>query len=343
MRHNLAKKFSVVAQSQGFNESAHSKHLTELFQYFSNLLQDFEAEVRTSSVENLARMAQLGGSELFQSHLAPVLPSLADDPVMEVRSKLAETLMDCCDPSICSTLNDKIILSVFKPLLEGFLNDEFADVQLHILSKLSRVTHLLDKMDAVVESILSMTKAPNWRVRKAVCELLPHLAEARGVSFFEEQLLETWIRLLLDQVAKVRTACVDGMPKILSVSGAQWIEETILPLYVEVFDKSHSYLTKVSVLRSYSRLVAAGADAGMTSGLCEIVVDHLVKALDADPVANVRVVAAKGLLEFVDEVDAGLINAKILPVLQNRSAEYEDVDCQYFSGLALEVYENCAG
>lgn len=50
VRHNLAKKFSVVAQSQGFNESAHSKHLTELFQYFSNLLQDFEAEVRTSSV-----------------------------------------------------------------------------------------------------------------------------------------------------------------------------------------------------------------------------------------------------------------------------------------------------
>lgn len=341
VRHNLAKEFSVVAQSQGFHESAHSKRLTELFQYYSNLLQDFEAEVRTSSVENLARMAQLGGEGLFTSHLAPVLPSLADDPVMEVRSKLAETLMDCCDPSICTTLNDKIILQEFKPLLEGFLGDDFAEVQLHILSKLSRVTHLLDKMDAVVESILSMTKAPNWRVREAVCELLPHLAEARGVEFFEEHLLEPWTKLLLDQVADVRTACVKGMPKLLSVAGAQWIERAILPLYVRIYDESTSYLTRISVLRSYSKLVMA--DTGMTPGLMEEIVTHLVKALEEDQVANVRIVAAKGLAEVAHEVEEGLLNAKILPALQTRASEDDDVDCQYFAQAALETCEARSG
>jgi len=335
VRHNLAKEFSIVAQSQGFNEPAHSKRLTELFQFFSNLLQDFEAEVRTSSVENLARMAQLGGVDLFQSHLAPVLPSLADDPVMEVRSKLAETLMDCCDESICTALNDKIILQEFKPLLEGFLNDEFADVQLHILSKLSRVTHLLDKMDAVVESILSMTKAPNWRVREAVCELLPHLAEARGVAFFEEHLLEPWTKLLLDQVADVRSACVKGMPKLLSVAGAEWIERTILPLYVRIYEDSSSYLTRISVLRSYSNLV--NAKTGMTPGLMEAIVMHLLKALEEDQVANVRIVAAKGLREIANSVEEGLLNAKILPALQTRTTEDEDVDCQFFAQSALEA------
>jgi len=45
------------------------------------LLQDFEAEVRTSAVENIARMSQLGGADLFKSHLALLLPSLAEDPV----------------------------------------------------------------------------------------------------------------------------------------------------------------------------------------------------------------------------------------------------------------------
>jgi len=338
VRHNLAKEFSIVAQSQGFNESSHSKRMTELFQFFSNLLQDFEAEVRTSSVENLARMAQLGGVDLFQSHLAPVLPSLADDPVMEVRSKLAETLMDCCDESICTALNDKIILQEFKPLLEGFLNDEFADVQLHILSKLSRVTHLLDKMDAVVESILSMTKAPNWRVREAVCELLPHLAEARGVAFFEEHLLEPWTKLLLDQVADVRSACVKGMPKLLSVAGADWIERTILPLYVRIYEDSTSYLTRISVLRSYSNL--GHAKTGMTPGLMEEIVMHLVKALEDDQVANVRIVAAKGLKEIANSVEEGLLNVKILPALQTRTKEDEDVDCQYFSQSAIKACED---
>jgi len=341
VRHNLAKEFSVVAQSQGFHEPAHSKRLTELFQFFSNLLQDFEAEVRTSSVENLARMAQLGGVDLFTSHLAPVLPSLADDPVMEVRSKLAETLMDCCDPSICTTLNDKITLQEFKPLLEGFLNDEFADVQLHILSKLSRVTHLLDKMDAVVESVLSMTKAPNWRVREAVCELLPHLAEARGVDFFEEHLLEPWTKLLLDQVADVRTACVKGMPKLLSVAGGHWIETTILPVYVRIYDESTSYLTRISVLRSYSKLVMA--ETGMTAELMAEIVTYLVKGLEDDQVANVRIVAAKGLAEVAHEVEEGMLNAKILPALQTRATEDDDVDCQYFAQAALETCGSCSG
>lgn len=260
---------------------------------------------------------------------------------MEVRSKLAETLMDCCDPSICTTLNDKIILQDFKPLLEGFLNDEFADVQLHILSKLSRVTHLLDKMDVVVESVLSMTKATNWRVREAVCKLLPNLAEARGVLFFENNLLDPWTKLLLDRVADVRTACVDGMPKLLSVSGAEWIEREILPIFSRIYGDSSSYLTRISVLRSYSKLNEA--ETGMTPGLMELIVGVLVKALEEDRVANVRIVAAKGLADVASGVERGMCEAKILPALQNRASDDEDVDCQFFAQAALEACEVSSG
>lgn len=336
VRHNLAKDFSIVAQSQGFHESAHSAHLTELFQNFSRLLQDFEAEVRTSAVENLAKMVQLGGTDLFQSLIAPVLPSLADDPVMEVRSKLAETLMDCCNTDVCSALNDEIILQEFKPLLEGFLNDEFADVQLHILSKLSRVTHLLDKMDVVVQSILAMTKAQNWRVREAVGQLFPHLAEARGVTFFEEHLLDPWMKLLMDQVAVVRLACVNGMPKLLSVSDSAWIQNTILPHYTEICSGQTSYLTRITILRSYSKL--ALAETGLTPDLLEEIVQNLLKALEEDPVANVRIVAAKGIGEIAAVVDSEIVTSKILPVLKGRTAEDEDADCKYFSQVAMDLF-----
>ena len=67
-------------------------------------------------------MAQPCGVDLFQYHSAPVLPTLADEPVMNKKS-------------ISTALNDKIILQEFKPLLEGFLNDEYANVQLRILYK----------------------------------------------------------------------------------------------------------------------------------------------------------------------------------------------------------------
>jgi len=338
VRHNLAKEFSVVAQSQGFHESSHSKHLTELFQFYSSLLQDFEAEVRTSSVENFARMVQLGGTNLFVSHLAPVLPSLADDLVMEVRSKFAEALMDCCDESICTALSDKIILQEFKPLLEGFLNDEFADVQLHILSKLSRVTHLLDKMDIVVQCILSMAKALNWRVREAVGQLFPHLTEARGVAFFELHLFDTWMKLLSDRVADVRLACVNGMPKLLSVTGGVWIQREIVPRYVRIYDNSESYLSRITVLRSFTKL--AITEKGLTSSLTEELVTHLLKGLQKDQVANVRIVAARGLAEISHTVEEGLLNSRIRPALQTCSSEDEDEDCQYFAQTALE---SCSG
>lgn len=334
VRHHLAKDFAVVAQSQGFHDSSHSDSLNEVFISYTALLQDFEAEVRASAVENIARMAQLGGADLFQTHIAPILPSLADDMVMEVRGKLAEKIMDCCDASICTALPDRVILQDIKPLIEGFLNDEYPEVKLQILTKLSRVTHLLDKMDVVVESILNMTKAQNWRVRESVSFLLPNLAEARGVTFFEEYLLDPWMTLLLDQVAEVRLACVAGMPKLLTITGAVWIQREIIPHYIKIYEESPSYLSRMTVLRSFSKL--ALAETGLTSSVLESVVNQLLRGLE-DNVANVRIVAAKGLAEISNVVDDAIMSVKIRPALEARVASDEDEDCKYFAENALET------
>ena len=332
---------------------------TLLFQCFSSLLKDQEAEVRAAAADNIARMAQLGGQDCFASHIAPALPGLADDPVVEVRSKLAQTLMDCCDESICTTLTDQVILSDFKPLLEGFLQDEFAEVQLHVLTKLSNISRLLSKMDAVVGSVLAMTKAPNWRVREAVGRLLPHLADARGVSFFEDHLREPWLRFLLDQVADVRSACVAGMPHLLRVAGPEWLQREIFPHYVRIYDESSSYLTRITILRSFAALASADPDApisatkslesggepldsespasyaGISLPLLEDVVSLMLRGLD-DRVANVRMVSAKGLAGMLSKCDASVLNSKVRSGLSTRANEDEDDDCRYFSQLALD-------
>eukprot|EP00565_Helicotheca_tamesis_P001942 CAMPEP_0185726158 /NCGR_PEP_ID=MMETSP1171-20130828/2218_1 /TAXON_ID=374046 /ORGANISM="Helicotheca tamensis, Strain CCMP826" /LENGTH=589 /DNA_ID=CAMNT_0028394457 /DNA_START=3 /DNA_END=1772 /DNA_ORIENTATION=+ len=334
VRHNLAKEFSTVAASLGFTDSHFRERQTEVFNCFSSLLQDAEAEVRAAAVESVARMTQLGGPDLFTSHIAPLLPNLADDPVMEVRSKLAQALMDCCDPSICNALTDRIILQEFKPLLEGFLNDEFAEVQLHILTKLSRVSHLLNKMDVVVSSILQMSKAQNWRVREAVGRLLPHLAEARGVSFFEDHLLDPWLKLLLDQVADVRSACVTGMPKLLSVSGEVWMIRQILPHYTRIYEESGTYLTRVTILRSYAALAEEKDCVG--ESLLENILNLVLRGLD-DPVANVRMVAARGLKNVCELCEASVIEGKLKPALTARITDDEDDDCKYFAQIALDA------
>lgn len=356
VRHHLAKDFAIVAQSQGFHDPSRKTELNQLFQSFSSLLQDFEAQVRASAVENIARMAQLGGAHMFSSHIAPLLPNLADDGIMEVRSKLAQTIMDCCNDSICTALTDKLILEHFKPCLECFLNDEFAEVQLHILSKLNRVTRLLDQMDVVVQSVVAMSKTANWRVRESVGFLLPHLAEARGVQFFQEQLLDVWMALVLDQVADVRSACVRGMPKLLSVTGSAWISREILPRYDEIYNQSISYLTRITVLRSLSRLAlmeksdgdaseedVGGGDAKMTVSLskelADEVVEHLLRGL-SDKVVNVRMVAARGVEEMATAgvLGADLYNAKLLPALEQIVTKDPDDDCKFFAQQAIDAY-----
>ena len=336
VRNNLAKEFSVVAQSQGFHESSRKTDLSKVFESFASLLQDFEAHVRASAVENIARMAHLGGVDLFKAHISPLLPNLANDAVMEVRSKLAQTIMDCCDDSICSSLSDKLILQDFRPCLESFLNDEFPEVQLHILSKLSRVTRLLDQMDVVVESVVAMSKNPNWRVRESVGFLLPHLTEARGVGFFQNQLLDVWMTLLMDQVADVRTACVNGMPKLLSVTGSSWIQREIVPRYVGIYDDSISYLSRITVLRSFSQLAIENR-GGLSKDLAEEVVVQLLRGLN-DKVVNVRMVSARGLEEMSSSLDNGIWNAKALPALEQIVLKDSDDDCKFYAQQAIDSF-----
>ena len=61
------------------------------------------------------------------------LPTLADDVVMEVRSKTALALMDAAEGG---TLDDATVLEAFSHHLENFLQDEYPEVQLHVLQNL---------------------------------------------------------------------------------------------------------------------------------------------------------------------------------------------------------------
>ena len=338
VRHKLAKAYSVVAGSLGFIGPEHGSRQTEIFQLFAGLLHDNEAEVRAAAVENIARMTQMGGAKLFKIHIAPILPALADDLVMEVRSKLAQSLMDCCDPAICDALTDDIVLEDFRPLLENFLNDEFAEVQLHILTKLSRVSRLLGKMDVVVSSIVQMAMAQNWRVREAVGRLLPYLAEARGVAFFRDHLLDPWLRIISDRVANVRSACVDGMSKLLSVSGSQWIQSEILPHYIQMYEESHSYLARITVLRCFAALTEKHDEHenNVSTELMRQIVSIMLKGIK-DRVPNVRLVAARGLglVSLSGQCDDVTMNTQVVPVLSECMNTEMDRDCKYQIQRAL--------
>uniref|UniRef100_A0A7S2VDL9 TOG domain-containing protein n=1 Tax=Entomoneis paludosa TaxID=265537 RepID=A0A7S2VDL9_9STRA len=334
VRHNLSKNFSSVAENVGVNKDR--RLITEqalVMACFVTLLTDVEAEVRAAAVAHLARMVAWGGQSHFTTHLQPLLPALADDVVMEVRSKCALALMDAAHGG---TLEDAVILQSFGPLLEAFLQDEFHEVQLQVLTNLHKIAHLLQGLGGVVTTLLQMSKATNWRVRQAVAQLLPHLAEARGMEFFTQVLMEpAWLTLLMDPVASVRQAIMEGMPLLVKVAGDDWITQNLMPHHVKIYNQSSSsYLMRITLLQGF--IEAAPTAKG---SLLQEVIGLVVKALTQDKVANVRMVAAKGLEQIVTSEsfdDDGLVQGQIKPALTQKLGSEDDEDVRFACQSALD-------
>jgi serine/threonine-protein phosphatase 2A regulatory subunit A len=224
-------------------------------------------------------------------------------------------------------LADSTILEAFSLHLENFLQDEYPEVQLHVLQNLGRISHLLTEMTGVVSIILNMSKATNWRVREGVAQLMPHLAEARGMDFFGSVLLEpAWLALLLDPVAQVRQACVKGMPLLCKVAGPDWmLHQLVLPHHVRIYNAaSTNYLIRMTILQAHAQMGLSGGD------LLEEALQELMRGLK-DRVPNVRITAAKGLLMLAQSQDV----QKIKNTLELCIVEEEDADCRYFCELAM--------
>lgn len=326
---------------------------------FVAMLTDAEAEVRAAAVTHLARMVAWGGQSHFSTHLQPLLPALADDVVMEVRSKCALALMDGAHGG---TLDSTVILQAFGPLLESFLHDEFHEVQLQVLSNLHKIAHLLPGLSGVVSSLLQMSKATNWRVREAVAKLLPHLAEARGLDFFSTVLLETaWLTLLLDPVASVRSSIVRGMSLLVRVAGQDWMVSNLLPHHIDIYNQnSNTYLIRIAILNTHIQSAIQCRYGGV---LWNEVVLQIVQRGLTDKVPNVRMVSAKGLCAIIhatngEGVSAGssgegiehdgsgagapseetvaILETQIRPALEKRIQEEEDVDVRLACQEALD-------
>jgi len=297
---------------------------------FVALLSDVESEVRAAAVGHLARMVAWGGPAHFATHLQPLLPTLADDIVMEVRSKCALALMDAAHGG---TLEDSVILQSFGPLLESFLSDEFHEVQLQVLTNLHKISRLLPGLSGVVSALLQMSKATNWRVREAIAQLLPHLAEARGMDFFSTVLLEpAWQVLLMDPVASVRQAIVTGTGLLVRVAGQDWIVSTLLPRTIAIYNQySNSYLVRNTLLQTHIEVAEAKSGPAWQEALAQV-----MRGL-ADKVPNVRMVAAKGLGRIIVHGEADVVQGQIIPALEK--CVKEDVDDD-FRNACVKALEN---
>ena len=141
-----------------------------------------------------------------------------------------------------------------------------------------------------------------------------------------------WLVLLLDPVSCVRIACVSGMSVLVKVAGQEWMVEHILPQHVRIYNHatSGSYLIRITILQAHAETAKACQDfTGAEGTLWNDTVLQMLRGL-SDKVANVRMVAARGLVNVMtadDPTQQAIVQAQIIPALEKCLAAEEDIDC----------------
>jgi serine/threonine-protein phosphatase 2A regulatory subunit A len=88
-------------------------------------------------------------------------------------------------------------------------------------------------IDLLVESLLpaivELAEDKSWRVRQAIIEYIPLLANQLGKPFFDEQLGNLCMSWLGDTVYSIREAATVNLKRLTEVFGVEWAKVAIVP------------------------------------------------------------------------------------------------------------------
>jgi serine/threonine-protein phosphatase 2A regulatory subunit A len=82
---------------------------------------------------------------------------------------------------------------------------------------------------ALLPAIVELAEDKQWRVRQAIIEYIPLLANQLGVQFFDDQLGNLCMAWLGDPVFSIREAATVNLRKLTEVFGVAWSRMALIP------------------------------------------------------------------------------------------------------------------
>jgi hypothetical protein len=108
--------------------------------------------------------------------------------------------------------------------------DEDPLVRLRILKKLPVIaTEIPNLCTVLTEHMKRMFLDTNWRIRKELALVMPHILKSMGQDHFCDHFLDGFLALLKDDVGEVRLACAESLPKLTTAGNAMWVHERLFP------------------------------------------------------------------------------------------------------------------
>ncbi|XP_037051827.1 serine/threonine-protein phosphatase PP2A 65 kDa regulatory subunit-like [Bradysia coprophila] len=215
------------------------------------LLRDEKAEVRASAatkIKEFCKQLFVAGDTANQVSITSILPfvkELVFDIDPHVKSALASVIM-----GLSPILGPHNTIVHLLPLFLIQLKDECLEVRLNIISNLVCVNEviLIDQLSqSLLDSIEKLAKATEWRVRLAVIEYIPALAEKLGQDFFDQKLRGLCFQWLKDDLRSIRERAILTITKLVQMFGLAWAEQAIIP-QILLMSSSKNYMYSKSYI-----------------------------------------------------------------------------------------------
>ncbi|KAJ7169889.1 armadillo-type protein [Mycena filopes] len=282
----------------------------ELTAQYVQLLKDNEAEIPGFS--------KLLDKDVILARIVPCVRDLSQDTSQHVRAALANQI------------------SGLAPLLGKETTIEHLPPPLPASSKrrLPRMIGIELLSETLLPAIVELAEDKSWRVRQAIIEYIPLLANQLGKPFFDEQLGNLCMSWLGDTVFSIREAATVNLKKLTEVFGVEWAKVQIVPKVMGM-GQHPNYLFRMTTVQAITTIAPSlNLDIVRTD-----IIDPLLQ-LASDPIPNIRFNVAKSLEVLaitygVNPPGTEFVRTRIVPALEQQKND-QDADVRYFAARALQ-------
>ncbi len=215
-----------------------------LIDAYAKIIDDEEAEVRTSACKNLEMISEVLGKETnFVKVLAKLKP-LSKDNYNYVRSALASNLL-----LICPFIDKKLTNDYIYPIFTEMIKDNEHDIRMFLiknLDKLHEVMNIDNIVQGIIPSLIEISNNKNWRIRNQIAETIPVLARILNKQIFMDNILNICIKSLNDPVYAIRETACKLMKRLYDIFKGEDFEKKLLSKLSSML-KSESYLIRITI------------------------------------------------------------------------------------------------
>jgi len=122
--------------------------------------------------------------------------------------------------------------------------------------------------ESLLPAIVELAEDKSWRVRQAIIEYIPLLANQLGKPFFDEQLGNLCMSWLGDTVYSIREAATVNLKKLTEVFGVDWAKVAIVPKVMGM-GQHPNYLFRMTTVQAITVRDAFELRPGMLTSIAD--------------------------------------------------------------------------